>query len=163
MKKLLLVNILVNLLIGGPVQAVPYTPYRGDQRISYSSSAGTAPTSATFRSTSTDVTPVGYTSSASLNANGIARAPKSGLRSSLGGGRGNLDRDDDDEATGSIGNNTPVSGGSGLGSGSTDVDTPVGDVPMTLFLLLGCIYIIWIQKVKKFSKTSIFGKKIKKI
>ena len=57
-----------------------------------------------------------------LTANGIARAPQSGLRSSLGGGRG-LDRDDDDEATGSIGKEIPVIGGTGLGNNGFQKDS----------------------------------------
>ena len=152
MKKLFLVNILVCLLIGGGVQAVQYTPYRGAQRISNSSSAAAAPTQMLFRSTSTYATPVGYTSSASFDANGIAKAPKSGLRSSLGGGGGNLERDENDEATGSIGKDTPISGGTGLGAGGTKQETPIGDTPIIFILILAWIYLILGQKRIKITK-----------
>ena len=151
MKKLFLVNILVCLLIGGKAQAVRYTPYRGAQRISCSSSVVAAPTTTVFRSTSVFQTPVGYTSSVSLTANGIARAPQSGLRSSLGGGRG-LDRDDDDEATGSIGKEIPVIGGTGLGNNGFQKDSPIGDINLLMMLILTGIYLFFVQKRIKNTK-----------
>lgn len=122
----------------------PFSSY-GTSSAYHSEAASLSVTTTPFRSTSTIVSPVGYTSSAQLNSNGTAVQPSFKMRS-VGQRRG-LDKDDDDDP---IAQWPDGNGGTDpeIGFGSQP-NLPVGDIPVIVMLLMSFGYSVYRYKKAK--------------